>query len=44
MMELLTKPYEALIIDFLCEAEYHFGITRNDFYPMEGVGAADRVL
>ena len=30
MMELLTKPYEQHMIDFLCDAEHYFGMTRND--------------
>lgn len=36
MMELLTKPYEQHMIDFLCDAEHYFGMTRNDFAPWEG--------
>ena len=27
MMELLTKPYEQHMIDFLCDAEHYFGMT-----------------
>ena len=36
MLELLTKPYEAHMIDFLCDAEHHFGMTRADFAPWAG--------
>ena len=36
MMELLTKPYEQHMIDFLCDAEHYFGMTANDFAPWEG--------
>ena len=36
MMELLTKPYEAHMIDFLLDAEHFFGMTRDDFAPWEG--------
>ena len=36
MPELLTKPYEAHMIDFLCDAEHHFGMTREDFAPWAG--------
>ena len=36
MMELLTKSYEEHMIDFLCDAEHYFGMTRNDFAPWEG--------
>ena len=36
MMELLTKPYEQHMIDFLCDAEHYFGMTRDDFAPWEG--------
>ena len=36
MMDLLTKPYEQHMIDFLCDAEHYFGMTRNDFAPWEG--------
>ena len=36
MMELLTKPYEAHMIDVLCDAEHYFGMTREDFAPWAG--------
>ena len=36
MMELLTKPYEQHMIDFLCDAEHYFGMTCDDFAPWEG--------
>ena len=36
MMELLTKPYEAHMIDFLLDAEHYLGMTRDDFAPWEG--------
>ncbi|MDO4293444.1 MAG: alpha/beta hydrolase [Eubacteriales bacterium] len=36
MLELLTKPYERHMIDFLCDAEHYFGMTRDDFAPWEG--------
>ena len=36
MIELLTKSYEAHMIDFLCDAEHYFGMTRDDFAPWEG--------
>ena len=36
MMELLTKPYEQHMIDFLCDAEHYFGMTRDDFALWEG--------
>ena len=36
MLELLTKPYEAHMIDFLCDAQHHFGMTRADFAPWAG--------
>ena len=36
MMELLTKPYGQHMIDFLCDAEHYFGMTRDDFAPWEG--------
>lgn len=36
MLELLTKPYEAHMIGFLCDAEHHFGMTRADFAPWAG--------
>ena len=36
MMELLTKPYEQHMIDFLLDAEHYFGMTRNDFVLWEG--------
>lgn len=36
MLELLTKPYEAHMIDFLCDAEHHFGMSREDFAPWAG--------
>ncbi|MDO4268735.1 MAG: alpha/beta hydrolase [Eubacteriales bacterium] len=36
MMELLTKPYEQHMIDFLCDAEHYFGMSRDDFAPWEG--------
>ncbi len=36
MMELLTKPYERHMIDFLCDAERYFGMSREDFAPWEG--------
>ena len=42
MMELLTKPYEQHMIDFLCDAEHYFGMTRNDF-ARGRAGAADFV-
>ena len=31
MLELLTKPYEYHMIDFLCDAENYFGMTEQDF-------------
>ena len=31
MLELLTKPYEYPMIDFLCDAENYFGMTEQDF-------------
>ena len=36
MMELLTKPYEQHMIDFLVDAEHYIGMTREDFAPWEG--------
>ena len=36
MMELLTKPYEEHMINFLCDAEHYFGMTCDDFAPWEG--------
>ena len=36
MLELLTKPYEAHMIDFLCDAEHYFGMTQDDFAPWKG--------
>ena len=36
MLELFTKPYAAHMIDFLCDAEHHFGMTREDFAPWAG--------
>lgn len=30
-LALLTKPYEAHMIDFLCDAGHHFGMVREDF-------------
>ena len=36
MLELLTKPYKAHMIDFLCDAQHHFGMTRADFAPWAG--------
>ena len=36
MMELLTKPYEQHMIDFLLDAEHYFGMTRDDFALWEG--------
>ena len=36
MLELLTKPYEAHMIDFLCDAEHYFGLTQDDFAPWKG--------
>lgn len=36
MLELLTQPYEAHMIDFLCDAERHFGMTREDFTLGQG--------
>ena len=31
MLELLTKPYEYHMIDFLCDAENYFSMTEQDF-------------
>ena len=39
MLELLTKPYEYHMIDFLCDAENYFGMTEQDF-----AGWGDKVL
>ena len=39
MLELLTKPYEYYMIDFLCDAENYFGMTEQDF-----AGWDDKVL
>lgn len=39
MLELLTKPYEYHMIDFLCDAESYFGMTEQDF-----AGWDDKVL
>ena len=39
MLELLTKPYEYHMIDFLCDAENYFGMTEQDF-----AGWDDKVL
>ena len=36
MMELLTKPYEAHIINFLLDAEHYLGMARDDFALWEG--------
>ncbi len=36
MMGLLTKSYEAHMIDFLCDAENHFGMERRDFATWDG--------
>ena len=36
MLELLTKPYEAHMIDFLCDAEHYFGMTQDDFALWKG--------
>lgn len=36
MLELLTKPYEAHMIDFLVDAEHYLSLTREDFAPWEG--------
>lgn len=35
-MELLTKPYEAHMIDFLADAEHYFGMTCENFASWEG--------
>ena len=35
MMKLLTKPYELHMIDFLIDAQNHFGMSREDFSPWE---------
>ena len=35
MLELLTKPYEYHMIDFLCDAENYFGMTEQDFTRWE---------
>lgn len=39
MLRLLTKPYEYHMIDFLIDAQNHFGMTRQDFAKWD-----DRVL
>ena len=39
MMKLLDKPYEYHMIDFLVDAQNHFGMTENDFRKFD-----DRVL
>ena len=39
MLELLTKPYEYHMIDFICDAESYFGMTEQDF-----AGWDDKVL
>lgn len=36
MLELLTKPYEAHMIDFLVDAQHHLGMTRDDFALWKG--------
>ena len=36
MMELLTKPYEIHMIDFLLDAEHYFGMTYDNFALWEG--------
>lgn len=36
MLEQLTKPYEAHMIDFLVDAQHHFGMTGDDFAPWKG--------
>ncbi len=36
MMELLTKEYERHMIDFLCDAENYFNMTKDDFEPWRG--------
>ena len=33
MMKILTKPYELHMIDFLIDAQNHFGMSREDFSP-----------
>lgn len=35
MMKLLTKPYELHMIDFLIDAQNHFGMSRENFFPWE---------
>lgn len=35
MLELLTKPYEAHMIDFLVDAEHYLNLTQEDFAPWE---------
>ena len=35
MLELLTKPYEAHMIDFLLDAEHYLNLTQEDFAPWE---------
>lgn len=36
MLELLTKPYEAHMIDFLIDAKHYLDLTRDDFATWEG--------
>lgn len=35
MMKILTKPYELHMIDFLIDAQNHFGMSRENFFPWE---------
>lgn len=43
MMELLTKPYETHMIDFLLDAEHYFGMTYDNFAFVGGTGNADPI-